>query len=283
MMTDAQQPSVDVLLPVSTLVVLNANIPEFSDRVAKALEPDDRTLEYPDGSLQFAGAGPRLWSSLQRIVDDRPQRPLAPRAPNESWAEHTRRFNEYIEPLVSYNGYWRNLAPFPKRSYCMWYTREYEKRLGRGSSHVIPGGNNAESPGEYHLSDLLVTVPFRRKPGPAVRTQFAGFLSAWFASVAQRGVLGEGPVAPASSTVDYWSRVAQFSIDLSRSGQCSVNWLTLSLLRFGHDVATVAGVHYDMAKDPYLAGDRDYIEAYWQVERGPVTRVDIPPAAFSPA
>src|SRR5205085_5427232 len=101
-------------------------------------------------------------------------------------------------------------------------------------------------PEEYKLDRLLVTVPLRRKPTKKALAQLAEYLVAWSDSVSKEGMFGEGPVDAISPEMEIWStRVAQFTLDVHRSGQNTLNWLTLSLLKFGYEVSPITGVFYD--------------------------------------
>lgn len=82
------------------------------------------------------------------------------------------------------------------------------------------------------IDDLLVTVVFHRRLSKRLRAEFTSLIVRYVDSVRLRGAFGEGPVSLACSEIDYYTRVAQFRIDASRSGQNTINWLILSILAF---------------------------------------------------
>jgi hypothetical protein len=166
----------------------------------------------------------------------------------------------------------RSLGPFPQKEYHLWFTAEYEKKLGHRGFQMLP---RVACPDEYNLDRLLVTVPLHRKPSKKMLAELAERLGAWFQSVSVEGMFGEGPVDSISAGMEIWStRVAQFTIDVHRSGQNTLNWLTLSLLTFGYEVTPITGVYYDSVNNPGYVGN--FLELYEGFKFENPFRVPIP-------
>jgi hypothetical protein len=140
----------------------------------------------------------------------------------------------------------RTLGPFvPKRFYWIQYPPDYQDRLKTECSFF--GGESTVSspaPGEFDLANLSVAVLFRGRVGKGVRRAFTDAVAAWGRAAAQGGAFEDGPVTLASTGVTFTGARAQFRIDASRSGQDTVNWLTLTILDFGYDVHPVTDVRF---------------------------------------
>ena len=76
-----------------------------------------------------------------------------------------------------------------------------------GKSSVLCRGERVDT------ADLALTVGFRRRPNRAVMEKFTDMVTKWHASVAEKGIFGEGPVIKISPTVDFQSLRAQFRVD----------------------------------------------------------------------
>lgn len=204
--------------------------------VEQIINGPEPAYRYPDGSLQIEGGGAVQYFFATRL-----------------------RGGDMTG--VEFNTLFRSLAPFSMRQFRLWYEASYRKKLGRQDFLISPGVSFPESPGEHELRELLVTVAFVRKPAPNVMRGFAEVVSQWSHSVASSGMFGEGPVTIPTPELAFQGSRAQFTIDASRSGQNTLNWLTLTVHNFGRLVATVAGVHFDMKVHPDFP-EQNYIEAY---------------------
>jgi hypothetical protein len=140
----------------------------------------------------------------------------------------------------------RTLGPFlPKRFYGFQYPFDYQEKLKSevsfwsGQSTMLP-----PAPGEFELASLRVAVGFRSRTGKQVRESFAAAVAAWGQAAAEHGAFEDGPARLASPGVTFAGNRALFRIDASRSGQDTLNWLSLVILDFGYEVQSVTKVTY---------------------------------------
>jgi hypothetical protein len=225
-MNHAEIPNFVISQPA--MAFLTANVVGYLEGLKHIGARAEAFYEYPDGSTQVEG--PTVGDDLWKLV------------PAEQRLE------------VNLNSYFRSLATFPTKLYELWYTADYAKKLGDSGFRVVtkPGAPRRE---DYDLERLRVTVALRRKPRPKVLERLAEWLTAWFRGVCQRGMFEEGPADGISAEMEIWSsRVAQFTIDVHRSGQSTLNWLSLSLLNFGYQVTPITDVFYDSPNDSQYPG-----------------------------
>ena len=146
----------------------------------------------------------------------------------------------------------RDLAGFgPYRRYRFLYLADYHERLGGNSGFlVIPVGlGQFVSKGEYELGALPVTVRFYSRVARDAMLAFRDTVERWSSSVSTCGVFGEGPARLLSAEIAFQGLFATFVIDASRSGQNTLNWLTLLVLGFGIETHPVRAIQYDSVDD----------------------------------
>ena len=102
----------------------------------------------------------------------------------------------------------------------------------------------APTPGEFELADLSVAVVFRGRVGKGVRRAFVDAVAAWGRAAVERGAFHDGPIRLASPGVTFVGTRAQFRIDASRSGQDTLNWLSLVMLDFGYEAHPISSVNF---------------------------------------
>ena len=145
------------------------------------------------------------------------------------------------------NGY-GSIDPFPNKAYRIYYTKDYSESLGDLVFVIaFPSMWKCETK-DYRLENLMISVGFYKKPSDEAKSCFAACLSNWFQSVSEQGVFGEGPIKPVSTELEFRGRLAQFRIDVSRSGQDTLNWLLLTVLNFGYAVSAVTDFIFDHEK-----------------------------------
>lgn len=195
-------------------------------------------LAYPDGSLYIEG---RRSKSL-----------YAQLAPYRSPGIHDySKTPPVVNPslVVRESALFRALRCFvvSDQQFRLWITDEYFQNIGGEQGVVItptPYMAQSISLGETRPNKLLVRVRFWGGLDKSSRPGFTKAIVAWADSVAKHGVLGEGPCYLYIESFLFSRRWASFSIDVSGSGQHSVNWLTLSILNFAVQQDYVEMIRY---------------------------------------
>jgi hypothetical protein len=138
----------------------------------------------------------------------------------------------------------RSLPPFPKGLYQLIYTGEYYERAGQRGFVVVPTAYGPTSGGEDNLIDLCVSVGFRRRQNKESMRLFAEVVRSWSESASASGLFEEGPAFLAVPDMQFQGLRAQFRLDVSRSGQSTLNWLVLLVLDYGMEVNPVTSLVY---------------------------------------
>lgn len=153
---------------------------------------------------------------------------------DEQWEVDVRRFLYSIGIMdkATEDTPFRALSGFGQHLYFLLYPLKYQKRVGTLS--FGPGLRPAQPvvDSENHLEDIGITVTFRKKPPRDIKLQFEIAVNDWFRMAELQGAIGEGPVIRRSE-VAFDEKQARFRLDITRSGQATLNWLTLAMLTFG--------------------------------------------------
>jgi hypothetical protein len=228
-----------LLLPPTTVQFLSERVAAFKPYVMDHGSHADAIQPFPDGGLLVRGDcdAARHANRVWRMIAD----------------GHV--FHTYIENNVSVSA----VAGAEPRLYRLLYLRSYENKLGgKGFFSVCPGGFRVMSPLDRAvLGDLPVSVRFHTRVTKQSASEFAAVLTKWASAVSVSGVFREGPAFLRSSGLEFQGQRASFRIDVSRSGQNTVNWLTLLLLEFGFERCPISVVRYDYEDDEnyaYLMG-----------------------------
>jgi hypothetical protein len=212
------------LLTVHALSVMVENMPDLNSHLDQIKAVAKRHGHYPDGTLFIEGgdSADRLWDMIVR--------------------------NGLLGCGVCQPNGYGSLEPFPKKVCRIYYTKDYSEELGDlGFVIAFPSMWKCETK-DYRLEDLMISVGFYRIPSDDVKSRFMVCLSDWFQSVSQQGLFGEGPINQVSKELEFRGRLAQFRIDVSRSGQDTLNWLLLTVLNFGYAVSAVTDFIFDHEK-----------------------------------
>lgn len=190
---------------------------------------DPRSIEvYPDGSVQV----------------ETTNQEIEPTPIVKALADHELRVKgELRDPAAYLNwtsrlGGWTysSLACFPEKLYSIYYYGDFVKKIPTGhipirTADTARRGNDAvfaEAPPDR----LLVSIGFERCPAREKRDALVHAITSWYSSVKTRGVFNEGCVRLASRDIEFCDRLAHFRIDVTGTGQNTVNWLIISLLAF---------------------------------------------------
>lgn len=182
----------------------------------------NRVVTYPDGTLLLDGGG--TFQFFRNMI-----------------IEHQLIASGGIEDSVGF----LSLDPFPHKSYALWHTNEYGESLGEDGFRVWFPKIHTMPTSDYNITDLQISVIFKRPASAKNREEFKACLNRCLDSVCKQGVFGEGPILKASPIVVFRGAVAQFRLDASKSGQDTLNWILLSVLNFGHDVLGVTNFIFD--------------------------------------
>ncbi len=225
-----------LLLPPTTVHFVSESVPLFKPYVVDQSHAH-AVRSFPDGGLLVRGDcdSARHVDRMWRIMAD------------------AQIFHAHIDNNASVSA----VAGTEARRYRLLYLRSYREKLGgKGIFSVCPGGVGIRvilplSP--VVLADLPVSVRFHTRITKQGASEFASVLTRWASAVSASGVFGEGPAFLGSSGVQLQGQRASFRIDVSRSGQNTVNWLTLLLLEFGFQHDPISVVRYDHEDDENYA------------------------------
>jgi hypothetical protein len=143
------------------------------------------------------------------------------------------------EALLGEGGIWwprgiGSLDPFPRKLYELYYTTDYRESLGELDLSIIDPSVISFPSNKYTVSDLLITVGFCNMLKIGKRVLLLDCISDALARVLNRGIVDEGPLRLSSPHCVFYRRFVQFRINVSQSGQDTLNWLILALLDFGY-------------------------------------------------
>jgi hypothetical protein len=211
-----------LLLPASVVEQLQEASADFRAFLERRLANSDHLRRFPNGAIEVEG--------------------------NEAYVEMRDLLREdgTLEFGLEGQGGFRSLAPFvPKHIFSIQYLSDYQEKI-RSEVGFLNGSGDLEPPtsGESNLSELEVSIFFRSRLTDKVRRELAAFVAAWAQSVSVRGAFDDGPIQLASTGIAFFGPRAHFLIDASRSGQDTVNWLSLALFDFGYYVHTITQIGY---------------------------------------
>lgn len=195
-------------------------------------------FRFPDGSLQLRSAA--MVDSNERF-----RRPILDAETKElfgDWSDLKRvssvRANQ---TLFGESGY----VCLKEFSTELVYICYYGAWVARLDAHGFPIATAAVelSREECPLDNFDVRVGFQRTPSKRVGRRFAEHLANWLATVSQGGIGGEGPVRLISNEVEIVGVLARFSLDISHTGQNTVNWLIIGLAAFC-EVSAIENVYF---------------------------------------
>ena len=184
--------------------------------------PECAGQRYPDGSMQIEG--PQAVEVFEKLAVALFRKLMA-----NFHAQHPF-CNEYVMGGAAYI----SLNPFEAKSFDLSFCGEFVRKFENGCVGIWPNFVPDLRPTleENPIDDLPVTVIFQRRLSKDAREQFSRLVGDWLRSVSGEGIFGEGPILPVSGEIDFYPRCAQFRINASRSGQNTINWLILTILRF---------------------------------------------------
>ncbi|SIN91567.1 hypothetical protein SAMN05444166_1595 [Singulisphaera sp. GP187] len=176
--------------------------------------------EYPDGALEMPIVGGLGHYELDEILQ-----------------------GAGVPSLFSHeNPDFDSQPPFPPCRVTVVLDDAYQQRLPQPGVKVWVIDPLFPHATPLRVDRLRILVMFARRVVRDTRRAFARELLSWAESVADRGILGDGPAALAGDRVTFDGLGAEFHVDLSRSGSATLNWLILSILNFGRESRMVQGV-----------------------------------------
>lgn len=146
--------------------------------------------------------------------------------------------------MLRENTLYRALGCFPYRSFQLLTTWDYFDRIGGEQDFlVIPTDfMPAIAPNELRPEELRCIVQFCHRPSKQIVHKLDDACQHWSVST-RDGSSFEGPGEFRAGSVRASGRArCSFTVDVSQSGQDSVNWLILSLLNFGATVSPISEI-----------------------------------------
>ncbi len=211
-----------LMLPSSTVKNFEITEPNFHLFLERYLVPDGLVRRFPDGAIEL---------NYTRLKVGE-YHPLVP----------------FISPgRIEGAGGFRSLGPFQStgRLFSIQYLADYQDRLKSEVGFLAGKGSPVPiSPDEFELESLSIHAYFLRRLNQSVRLDFTRAIAEWGNRVAIKGAFDDGPIQLASPGITFSGVHAHFTIDASRSGQDTLNWLTLTILDFGYEVHVVTWVWF---------------------------------------
>jgi hypothetical protein len=185
----------------------------------EALREKPGVQTFPDGSLQ---ANRAVWAAVDTILTEYRRAGLG----------------------METNTCWRSLACWRRSVFRLSITEAYFDSIGGEMGLLVnPAWLTPPQDSELLPQELPVRVRFWQRITTEQRLHFSATIVAWKRSVEAVGVFAEGP-ARLLSDIRFGAKSAEFVLDMSLSGQSTLNWLTLSILNFGAKHAPVTVVAY---------------------------------------
>ena len=214
----AEPEQLSIILTAPLVSQIAASVPSFLGLLEKS-DISTPPRRFPDGSVELSLAGfQSLWPAIKQAsdegIDARNSLPL------------------------------RSLAGWPLRHYRLMLDGATADEIGEARLLVQPSSNDPEGPAERRRDRLPVFCNFRRRVNRNAMISFAAAILRWAEMTGEFGIFGEGPARLAATEVLFEGSRAWFAVDVSRTGQATVNWLTLSLLEFGRDVIPITEITY---------------------------------------
>jgi len=233
--------------------------------------PGCRLDAYPDGSIQIVGA------SAQADFCRMAQEPIGEYDERLMFGEE-----DYAKAKVHCGGTtYSSLMAFEERRWCVrdWLGPASQ----RGNSNVcVPTQQQFPRMEEYPLDALLISVAFKRRLTKPKRAKLVTALAEWRNSVRSNGVFGEGPIRWSDGAITFYKKVAQFQVDASESGQCTINWLILSLMThaINNPIADVCftktpGINVTFEEHYGLSEDDRIVMQLPQIDESPASTLPI--------
>jgi hypothetical protein len=204
-----------VIVSRPLLHLVEKHVPELGD-IANSYASQGLLDRYPDGSiwLKTADAGQKFYQEVLYRVSGRLIR--------KCW--------------------YRSLGAFGPGRFSLAIPKSYDEQF---DPEVFFAGNadvDAPTPGEFRLDSLAITTRFWRRPRQEMQQRFRTMIVDWSVSVSRVGIFGEGPMALASSHVEFQGLRAQFRVSALGSGQHTLNWFILKALEFGIEVFPITRI-----------------------------------------
>jgi hypothetical protein len=216
-----------LLLPPTTVGLLSELCPPFKMFIMERDKHPDAIRWFPDGGLLIRGDCDKGWQV------------------NQLWRMMAENglFGRHIENNIMI----ASICSMPTQIYRLLYPDYYKEKLGgKGVFIVCPGvSTHLAHLSKGQLESLSVAVKFHSRVTRDVARAFVDMLCRWSSTVSRSGIFGEGSAFLRSGGATFQGLRVSFQIDVSRSGQNTINWLSLLILEFGLNRHPVTVVRYD--------------------------------------
>jgi hypothetical protein len=143
----------------------------------------------------------------------------------------------------------------PRRLYSLIFWGDFVEKLPDGHFGVYSAMDPFGKPDPNSAIDNVpVTVGFKTRIDPMLAKRLVELVVRW---VNGGGIAGEGRARLLSSELEVADRISRFRIDLSASGQKTVNWLILQLLHL-NDQNPVVDIYFLSRPHPDLTFEEEF-------------------------
>jgi hypothetical protein len=147
---------------------------------------------------------------------------------------------------VRQNTMWRSLRSFPYREYQIVTTWKYFDQIGGEEDLLVTPvpWNDDVFAHEFNIEEFPVQVNFWKRTAKPIMEKLREALDYWADSVKYRGIFSDGPACWHPESWHIKGKRCEFTIDIARSGQDTLNWLILCILNFGAAQSPISEIRF---------------------------------------
>ncbi len=130
----------------------------------------------------------------------------------------------------------RALAAFGERNYLLFYPGWFAQKVDRATGNAVfiyPGSGWSVVPSEYDVGVVRVLISFYRSCRQRAAESLSEVIGQWFSEVGSKGVFGERGLKDMSRHLRYRKSHCMVTVDVTGSGQETLNTLLLAVLNWG--------------------------------------------------
>jgi hypothetical protein len=154
-----------------------------------------------------------------------------------------------LRELDAGNAGFRALAAFGESQYLLFYPGWFAQKVDRATGNgvfIAPGDGWSVVPSEYDVGVVRVLISFYRSCHQRVAESLSQVIGRWFCEVGSKGVFGERGLKEMSRHLWYRDPHCMVTVDVTGSGQETLNTLLLAILNWGtsgpHPLESIAYV-----------------------------------------
>ncbi|HEV3301264.1 MAG TPA: hypothetical protein VG055_16555 [Planctomycetaceae bacterium] len=141
-----------------------------------------------------------------------------------------------LRELEAGNAGFRALAAFGERQYILFYPGWFAEKVDRATGNgvlIAPGVGLSVVPSEYDVGVVRVLISFYRSCRQRVAESLSEVIGRWFSEVGSKGAFGERGLKEMSRHLWYRDPHCMLTVDVTESGQGTLNTLLLAILNWG--------------------------------------------------